>query len=144
MVILRHGGLPSTADTKQQLLLVIPEGQEEETITRLSRVGFDGTIGYLKGGLSAWKAAGKETDSITSISALEAKEKIESDAVSVFDVRKESEYLSEHVATAENTPLSELNKHLAEFPEKKRLFSALCRRLPICYCSFNIKKQGHS
>lgn len=106
------------ADTKQSLLLVIPEGQEEETITRLSRVGFDGTIGYLKGGLSAWKAAGKETDSITSISALEAKEKIESESVSVFDVRKESEYLSEHIKTAENTPLSELNKHLTEYPEK--------------------------
>ena len=107
------------ADTEQSLLLVIPEGQEKETITRLSRVGFDGTIGYLKGGLSAWKAAGKETDRITSISALEAKEKIELESVSVFDVRKESEYLSEHVSAAENTPLSELNKHLAEFPEKK-------------------------
>ncbi len=106
------------ADTKQQLLLVIPEGQEEEAITRLSRVGFDGTIGYLKGGLPAWKATGKETDSISSISAAEAKEKMESESISVYDVRKESEYLSEHIKTAENTPLSELNKHLSEYPEK--------------------------
>lgn len=107
------------ADTKQPLLLVIPEGQEEETITRLSRVGFDGTIGYLKGGLSAWTAAGKETDSIMSISALEAKDKLDTESVEVFDVRKESEYLSEHVKNAENTPLSELNMHLAEFPNKE-------------------------
>ena len=106
------------ADTKQPLLLVIPEGKEEETITRLSRVGFDGTIGYLKGGLPAWKAAGKETDNISSISAVEAKKKIGSEQVAVFDVRKENEYLSEHIKTAENTPLSELNRHLSEYPEK--------------------------
>ena len=106
------------ADTKQPLLLVIPEGKEEETITRLSRVGFDGTIGYLKGGLPAWKDAGKETDSISSISAVEAKKKIESEQVAVFDVRKENEYLSEHIKTAGNTPLSELNRHLSEYPEK--------------------------
>jgi glyoxylase-like metal-dependent hydrolase (beta-lactamase superfamily II)/rhodanese-related sulfurtransferase len=107
------------ADTKQPLLLIIPEGQEEEAITRLSRVGFDGTIGYLKGGLDAWKNAGKETDSILSIPASEAKEKLESESTIVFDVRKESEYLSEHVKKAENTPLSELNRHLAKFPEKE-------------------------
>ena len=107
------------ADTKQPLLLIIPEGQEEEAITRLSRVGFDGTIGYLKGGLAAWKATGKETDSITSISAVEAKEKLASESIPVFDVRKESEYLSEHVENAVSTPLSELNGHLAKFPEKE-------------------------
>ncbi|WP_281542514.1 MBL fold metallo-hydrolase [Maribacter aestuarii] len=107
------------ADTKQPLLLIIPKGQEEEAITRLSRVGFDGTIGYLKGGLDAWKKAGKETDSIASIPASEAKEKLESESIPVFDVRKESEYLSEHVESAENTPLSELNRHLAKFPEKE-------------------------
>lgn len=107
------------ADTKQPLLLIIPEGQEEEAITRLSRVGFDGTIGYLEGGIAAWKAAGKETDNITSISANEAKDKLEKESMDVFDVRKESEYLLEHVENAESTPLSELNRHLASFPEKE-------------------------
>ncbi|MGB3150701.1 MAG: MBL fold metallo-hydrolase [Maribacter sp.] len=107
------------ADTKQPLLLVTPKGQEEETITRLSRVGFDGTIGYLKGGISAWTAAEKETDSITSIHASEAKDKLKSGSLVVFDVRKESEYLSEHVINAENTPLSDLNRHLAEFPDNQ-------------------------
>ena len=58
------------ADTKQPLLLVIPEGKEEEAITRLSRVGFDSAIGYLKGGIEAWKAAGKEIDQITSITCI--------------------------------------------------------------------------
>ncbi|TVZ16909.1 MBL fold metallo-hydrolase [Maribacter sp. MAR_2009_72] len=108
------GGL--IADTKQPLLLVIPEGLEEEAITRLSRVGFDAAIGYLKGGMAAWIASGKETDSIVSISADEAKQKIE-ERIAVFDVRKIGEFKSEHILNAEHTPLSELNKYLAKFPE---------------------------
>ncbi|MDB2606673.1 MBL fold metallo-hydrolase [Zobellia sp.] len=107
------------ADTKQPLLLVIPEGMEEEAITRLSRVGFDATIGVLKGGFNAWKNVGKEYDTITSISAAEAKSKIENKEAEVFDVRKESEYLSEHVIDAVNTPLGGLNDYLSEFPKDK-------------------------
>ena len=106
------------ADVEQPLLLVTPEGKEEEAITRLSRVGFDGTIGFLKGGFEAWKKAAKEYDTITSLSAEEVTELINSEETPVFDVRKESEYLSEHLLDAENTPLSSLNDYLAEFPEK--------------------------
>lgn len=109
------GGL--IADTKHPLLLIIPEGMEEEAITRLSRVGFDASIGYLKGGIEAWKAAGKETDQIVSIAASEAKTKIDNENIKVFDVRKIGEFESEHVLDAESTPLSELNKHLTEFPK---------------------------
>ena len=106
------------ADTKQPLLLVIPEGKEEEAITRLSRVGFDSAIGYLKGGIEAWKAAGKEIDQITSITSSEAKDIIDKGDAAIFDVRKDGEYLSEHLVGAVHTPLSELNKHLSKFPEK--------------------------
>ncbi|WP_400072350.1 rhodanese-like domain-containing protein [Zobellia russellii] len=107
------------ADTKQPLLLVTPEDMEEEAVTRLSRVGFDATIGFLKGGFNAWKASGKDYDTITSISAEEAKPKIEGKEAEVFDVRKESEFLSEHVIDAENTPLDSLNDYLNEFPKDK-------------------------
>ncbi|NHF58014.1 MBL fold metallo-hydrolase [Flavobacteriaceae bacterium TP-CH-4] len=100
------------ADTGQPLLLVTPEGKEEEAITRLSRVGFDGTIGFLKGGFGAWKKAGKDYDTITSYTAAKAMEKINKTNAPVFDVRKESEYASEHVVNAENTPLSSINEHL--------------------------------
>ena len=106
------------ADTKQPLLLVIPEGKEEEAITRLSRVGFDAAIGYLKGGIKAWKDAGKEIDHITSITASEAKKIIDKGGAEIFDVRKDGEYQSEHLVNALSTPLSELNKHLNKFPEK--------------------------
>ncbi len=104
------------ADTKQAILLVAPEGKEEEALTRLSRVGFDGTIGYLEGGFEAWKDANLEIDTITSLQADEVKEAINSKEVTVFDVRKESEYQSEYIVDAQHTPLSELNSHLAEFP----------------------------
>lgn len=110
------------ADVKQPILLLTPEGKEKETITRLSRVGFDNTLGYLKGGFEAWVAAGKETDRIESVSAEKLKEKLMAHPERVFDVRKESEYQGEHLQDAHNTPLSEINQHLAEFPAKEPFY----------------------
>ncbi len=109
------------ADVKQPILLIAPEGKEEETVTRLSRVGFDGTIGYLDGGLEAWKMAGKETDSVTSIDADTFKAAVEVKAP-VFDVRKQTEYDAEHLQDAHLTPLDFLNDHLAEFPSNDTFY----------------------
>ncbi|SNY95300.1 MBL fold metallo-hydrolase [Flagellimonas pacifica] len=109
------------ADVEQPILLVAPEGKEEETITRLSRVGFDGTLGYLEGGLEAWKKAGKEIDTVDSISADVFKQRLDN-KIPVFDVRKETEYAAEHVEDAILTPLDFLNDHLAEFPEKETFY----------------------
>jgi len=107
------------ADVKLPILLVAPIGKEKEAVIRLSRVGFDGTIGYLKGGFESWKLAGKDYDTITAVTAVEVKAKINAKEVLVFDVRKESEYKSEHVVDAINTPLDFLNDHLAEFPKEQ-------------------------
>ncbi len=109
------------ADVKQPILLVAPRGKEEETITRLSRVGFDGTIGYLKGGLEAWNLAGKEIDTVKSIDAIDLKDKL-NEKVPVFDVRKETEFSAEHVKDAKLTPLDFINQHLMEFPEKETFY----------------------
>lgn len=109
------------ADVKQPILLIAPEGKEEETITRLSRVGFDGTIGYLEGGLKAWEMAGKETDSVLSIDADAFKAHVETKAP-IFDVRKESEFNAEHLEDAHLTPLDFLNDHLTEFPSEKTFY----------------------
>jgi len=110
------------ADVKQPILLITPEGKEEETITRLSRVGFDQVIGYLKGGFTAWKKASKEYDTVTSISVSEFKEIKENSKISIFDVRKEGEFLSEHVVGANNTPLDYINNHLSEYPDQKTFY----------------------
>ena len=115
------------ADIKQPILLVTEIGLEEEAITRLSRVGFDKTIGYLKGGFDAWKKASKEYDTVTSITANVLKELKEGATAPVFDVRKEGEFLSEHVLDAKHTPLEYLNNHLAAFPDEE-IFYVHCAR----------------
>ena len=110
------------ADVKQPLLLVTPKGKEEEAVTRLSRVGFDNTLGILKGGFEAWEKAGKDIDTITALSAEEAKEILKDKHLPIFDVRKESEFKAEHLVDANNAPLDILNDHLAEFPKNETFY----------------------
>ena len=110
------------ADTKQSILLITPEGREEETITRLSRVGFDETLGYLKGGLDAWSAAGKETESLSSIPASQLESLLSQKEVPVFDVRKDGEFNTKHIVNAQHTPLSFINDHLASFPSEDTFY----------------------
>ncbi len=110
------------ADVKQPILLITPKGREEETIIRLSRVGFDNTLGYLNGSFDAWKKAGFEYDTILSIHSDELKNKIEKENVPVFDVRKEGEFKSEHIIGALHTPLDYLNDHLHQFPENETFY----------------------
>jgi len=106
-------------DIKQEILLVTEEGKDEETITRLARVGYDFTIGYLKGGFEAWKTAGKDIETITRISAEEFETRYANEQPLVIDVRKKSEFDSEHVIEANNIPLNAINEHLAEIPKDK-------------------------
>ena len=105
-------------DVKQPIVLIAPEGREEEALTRLARVGFDGTLGYLQGGVQAWKASGKDVETLKSISAEEFQDLYPTVKETVFDVRKPGEYQSEHVVDAENTPLSDLNDFIASFPKE--------------------------
>ena len=84
-------------DLKQPILLVTPEGKEQETVTRLSRVGYDNTKGYLEGGIKAWKKAGKDIDTIDSISAQEFFKHSKNENINVLDVRKDGEYKSEYL-----------------------------------------------
>jgi glyoxylase-like metal-dependent hydrolase (beta-lactamase superfamily II)/rhodanese-related sulfurtransferase len=106
------------ADIKQEILIVAEPGREEEAIIRLSRVGYDHAIGFLNGGFNAWKDASKEVDSVNRISAETFASQYDSKPL-VFDVRKKSEFDSEHVVDAINIPLNEINNHLAEFPKDK-------------------------
>ena len=108
-------------DIQQPILLVTQVGREEETITRLSRVGFDNTIGTLKGGFSSWEKSGKEIDKVDSISADIFKNNIDENSP-IFDVRKPNEYISEHIPQAKNTSLDFINEHLNEFPEKENFY----------------------
>ena len=104
------------------ILLVADEGREEETVTRLARVGYDNTLGYLKGGFEAWNRAGKETDNVESIDAKEFARRFNKTRLSVIDVRKPGEYAAEHVEGVTNIPLDYLNEHLAEIPKDGELY----------------------
>lgn len=97
-------------DVKQPILLITDENSEEETVTRLSRVGFDNVLGFLKGGFEAWKNSGKEIDKVHRISATDFEKEIENKEVKIIDVRKESEYEAEHVDEAYNKPLAYINE----------------------------------
>jgi glyoxylase-like metal-dependent hydrolase (beta-lactamase superfamily II)/rhodanese-related sulfurtransferase len=107
-------------DLKQEILIVADEGREEEVITRLARVGYDYCIGYLKGGFESWKADGREIDSIKSVSADELAHIVEKEGqVNILDVRKNSEYMSEHVIDAENAPLDYINDSMTKVNKDK-------------------------
>jgi len=109
-------------DVKQPILLITTEGKEEEAITRLARVGFDNCLGYLSGGLEAWKAAGFETESITSISPEQFAAEKDQTKLTVVDSRKPGEYSAEHVENAINIPLDFVNTMLAEVPKKEEFY----------------------
>ena len=101
-------------DVNQPILLVADAGQEEETITRLSRVGFDHVLGFLKGGFISWSEANKEIDTVNRITAEQFKNELHIGTSTVIDVRKESEYEAEHVEEAYSRPLSSINSWFAE------------------------------
>jgi len=100
-------------DLQQPIVFLTEEGREEEVVTRLSRVGYDNTLGYLKGGIESWKSAGKEVDQVEAVTATEFAQRLEQGNVSnVLDVRKPTEYLSQHVSAADNFPLDYINKNM--------------------------------
>jgi rhodanese-related sulfurtransferase len=108
-------------DVKHPLLLVADEGTEEEAITRLSRVGFDHVVGYLKGGFESWKNGGKETDEIKRISPEEFAEQFDKTS-KVIDVRKVSEYSAEHIDNAYNRPLDEISEWVNTIDDSEHFF----------------------
>ena len=106
-------------DVKHPIVIVADEGSEDETVTRLARVGYDNVFGYLEGGIKAWKKAGRELDHVESISADELATRMKAEDLNVFDVRKQSEWEAEHLERSKPASLQFLNDHLAEFSKTK-------------------------
>ncbi len=106
-------------DIKQPILVIAEKGREEETVTRLSRVGYDNTLGFLDGGIEAWVAAGKDINIITSVTADELADMIEqTPGILLLDVRKKTEYDSEHIIGAENMPLDDINTDMKQLDKE--------------------------
>jgi glyoxylase-like metal-dependent hydrolase (beta-lactamase superfamily II)/rhodanese-related sulfurtransferase len=109
-------------DVKQPIVLITEIGQEEESVTRLSRVGFDNLIGHLDGGFEAWKKAGKEIDTVDRITAEEFAEEVKIGESKVIDIRKDSEYSAEHVEDAFSKPLASINDWIKDIDPKEPFF----------------------
>ena len=109
-------------DVKHPLLLVTEPGKEEETVTRLSRVGFDNILGHLKDGYSTWHTAPKEKDSVKRISAEEFAKKIKIGEDEIIDVRKESEYAAEHIEGAYSKPLAYINEWIKDINPQQHFY----------------------
>ncbi|MBT8245386.1 MAG: MBL fold metallo-hydrolase [Winogradskyella sp.] len=106
-------------DLKQPLILVVPEGKEAEAVTRLSRVGYDNTLGYLQGGIDAWQKAGKEIDTLESISVEKFAKRVKDGNINILDVRKDGEFKSMHLEDAQHFALDFINDNMNEISKDK-------------------------
>ena len=110
-------------DITQKIILVCDSGREQEAITRLARVGYDHTIGFLEGGIDAWIKAGKSTEKIISATAEDAAASLQiNETFHLLDVRKKSEFDSEHVVDAINAPLDYINDNMAMIDKSQKYF----------------------
>lgn len=109
-------------DINQPIILLTTKGREQETIMRLSRVGYDNCLGYINGGIAAWKAAGKPVDSIPSVSPSEFALELGSKDLNVLDVRKPGEYDTQHLNAAANKPLDFINDWVNSFDKSKKYY----------------------
>jgi len=109
-------------DLKQPILLVVEPGREEEVVTRLSRVGYDNAIGYLEGGFASWEKSGREAEKVAQVTAEELADLFEQASPHILDVRKKSEYDSQHVMGFENLPLDVINDRMKELDINEKYY----------------------
>ena len=132
-------------DITQALLLVVPEGKSEEAVTRLARVGYDNTLGYLEGGIKAWMSAGKATDRIDSISVNEFEKLTKNKPLNVLDVRKDGEYLSMHldIDHVQHFALDYINEKMEQIDTSKTYHIHCAGGYRSVIAASILKRQGH-
>ena len=109
-------------DIKQPIILVVPEGKSKEAVTRLSRVGYDNTLGYLEGGMDAWQKAGKQIETLESISVEDFAKRAKTDKINILDVRNDGEYKSTHIEGAQHLSLDSINEKMNEIDKDKTYY----------------------
>ncbi len=109
-------------DLQQPIIFITEAGREAEVVTRLSRVGYDNTLGYLDGGIETWQRAGKEIDQVKSIPADEFAKRCKDGQCEVLDVRKPPEFEAEHLEGARNFPLDFIAENMDEVDKDQQYF----------------------
>ena len=130
-------------DVNQPILIVGKEDRINEVITRLSRVGFDNTLGYLKGGFKAWEKEGKEMDTVRSVPTSQFETEHKTNHNPIFDVRKKGEWDSSHIKDAHHVCLSMLNEELAQFPKEDDFYVHCAGGYRSVIASSILKKRGY-
>lgn len=130
-------------DVNQPILIVGKEDRINEVITRLSRVGFDNTLGYLKGGFKAWKKEGKEMDTVRSVPTSQFETEHKTNHNPIFDVRKKGEWDTSHIKDAHHVCLSMLNEELAQFPKEDDFYVHCAGGYRSVIASSILKKRGY-
>lgn len=130
-------------DVNQPILIVGKEDRINEVITRLSRVGFDNTLGYLKGGFKAWEKEGKEIDTVRSVPTSQFETEHKTNHNPIFDVRKKGEWDSSHIKDAHHVCLSMLNEELAQFPKEDNFYVHCAGGYRSVIASSILKKRGY-
>tara|TARA_B100001142_G_scaffold58660_3_gene57444 strand:+ start:510 stop:2015 length:1506 start_codon:yes stop_codon:yes gene_type:complete len=130
-------------DIDQKILIVTEKSREEETIRRLSRVGYDNVLGFIEGGYNAWKQSNKQTDTVESIDAEEFANRISEDPNSVIlDVRKDGEYRSERMMYSNHIPLDDINTRFSDLPEGDPIYIHCAGGYRSMIFSSILKKRG--
>ena len=130
-------------DVNQPILIVGEEDRINEVITRLSRVGFDNTLGYLKGGFKAWEKEGKEMDTVRSVPTSQFETEHKTNHNPIFDVRKKGEWDTSHIKDAHHVCLSMLNEELAQFPKEDNFYVHCAGGYRSVIASSILKKRGY-
>jgi hydroxyacylglutathione hydrolase len=108
-------------DAKIPLILVADEGKEKEAVLRLARVGYENVKGFLKGGMNSWKNAGKEFETVKSISAMDFVNGLKN-SDNILDVRKQGEVDTGMIENAQHICLSKLQAELNLLDKNKHYY----------------------
>ena len=130
-------------DVNQPILIVAEEDRINEVITRLSRVGFDNTLGYLRGGIKAWEKENREIDTVQSVPTSQFEIDYKTNNNPIFDVRKKGEWDTSHIKDAHHVCLSMLNEELAQFQKEKNFYVHCAGGYRSVIASSILKKRGY-
>ncbi len=107
-------------DINQKIIFIADEGKEEEVAIRLSRVGYDHSLGYLKGGIEAWIAEGKEVVETQGVTAQEFVDGLSNGSIAhPVDVRKDGEFAASHIKGVQHLSLDEIHANSKELDPAK-------------------------
>ncbi len=98
--------------------MVTATGNEEEAISRLARVGYDNTIGFLENGYGSWKNSGRPVFKIPSIPSQQLSAHFVRNQIKLIDVRRDAE----HVFGSMNLPLDSLENNIGKLDKTEKYY----------------------